>query len=232
MADQTVSDLIMKFVADDGPIAGEVSTELVLRDCAMTRGFKLHKMFEVQSFTLKTGLGPDTADEANEKSAKQNAKQTKTTNKNMAAIAAKLGVKVDTLMEAKSGAYKKFLEGDDNAQYPVDMKPMELTRAIDKSSIILLDHCINRKVFKSASLIKRKAAGGAASGEVFLRFDFTMVLIKSIDWDDGEPIKETCEFVCRAVTINYLPQLPDGTLGDPIQKAWSAKQGFTPSILG
>ena len=34
-----------------------------------------------------------------------------------------------------------------------------------------------------------------------------------LDWDDGEPIKETVEFVCRAVTIHYLPQLPDGSLG-------------------
>ena len=26
-------------------------------------------------------------------------------------------------------------------------------------------------------------------------------------------VEETCEFVCRSVTISYRPQLPDGSLG-------------------
>ena len=232
MAEQVVSDLIMKFVADEGPIAGEISTELKLRDCEMTRGFRLKKMFEVQSFTVKTGLGTDTADEAAEKAAKQNANQVKKANKNNKLIADALKIKLSDLAGSRKPGYAKFLAGDDKASYPVDMKPMELTRTIDKSSIILLHHCIKRKVFKSASLIKRKAAGGPASGEVFLRFDFSQVLIKSVDWDDAEPIKETVEFVCRAVTINYLPQLPDGTLGNPIQTYWSAAENFSPAILG
>ena len=231
MAEQNVSDLIMKFEDDSGPIDGEVVSNLELGASAMTAGFRKRKMFEVQSFTLKTGLGPKEIDEAEAKIQKAAADQTKQINKRLQKMADKLGVKLDNLASPGEPGFAKFLDGDDNAHYPVDMKPMEFTRAIDKSSAVLLQHCIERKLFRSATLIKRKATGGPASGEVFLRFDFTKVLIKSVDWDDGEPIKETVEFVCRAVTINYLPQLPDGTLGYPKQTFWSAAPGLTAAPL-
>lgn len=233
MAEQIKSDLLMKFdLSRNDPIPGEVGTQLNLRRCAMTSGFTEGFMFEVQSFTLKTGLGGEEIDEAQAKQRQEAQKQTKNINKSLQAMANKLGVKVDNLSDQSQVEFSKFLKGDDNAKYPVDMKPMEFTRSIDKSSVLLLQHCINRRVFDTVSLIKRKAAGGPVSGEVFLRFDFKQVLIKSIDWDDGEPIKETCEFVCRSVIINYLPQLPDGTLGAPINTWWSAMKDFVPENLG
>lgn len=45
-----------------------------------------------------------------------------------------------------------------------------------------------------------------------------------MEWDNEDPVKETVEFVCHAVTIHYLPQLPDGTLG-------AAKQARRPLRL-
>jgi hypothetical protein len=86
-------------------------------------------------------------------------------------------------------------------------------------------YCIDRISYDSATLIKRKAAGGALSGEVFLRLDFTKVLMIGIDWDQDEPIKEKCKFISRAVTLHYRPQLPDGSLGAPKQAFWTMNPG-------
>jgi type VI protein secretion system component Hcp len=232
VAEQIVSDLIMKFVDSKGAaIAGEARTEINLRPCAMTSGFKTDEMFEVESFTFKTGLGGEDEDEATQKMKDMHEHQTKQLDRHFQALAAASGINLPGLKGAGANGFKKFRNGEDGTLYPVDMKPVEFTRAIDKSSPALLQNCINRKVFKSASLIKRKAAGGPSAGEVFLRFDFTDVLMKSIEWDNEEPIKETCEFVCRAVTIHYLPQLPDGTLGAAKQAFWSASPSLNPVNL-
>lgn len=227
MAEDIVSDLIMRFVDSKGqPVAGEAGTELNLRPCAMTSGFNANEMFQVESFTFKTGLGGEDDDELAAKMKSMHEDHSKQVNKNLHQLAKAAGIEIPGL-KASSVGFKKFRAGDDSTLYPVDMKPVEFTRAIDKSSPTLLQNCIKRKVFKGASLIKRKAAGGPAAGEVFLRFDFQDVLIKSIEWDNEEPIKETCEFVCRAVTIHYLPQLPDGTLGAAKQAFWSASPTLT-----
>lgn len=224
MAEQVVSDLIMKFVdQDNNAIKGETITELNLRETQLSTGFVVGQMFEIQSFTFKTGLIGDGQDEAAQKMANNTDALRKGVEANLRAQAKATGAQYTDIKMPKEVSFKAFRENPSkNTKYPVDMKPFEFTRAIDISSPTLLDFCIKRKIFKSASLIKRKAAGGPASGEVFLRFDFQTVLIKSVDWDNDEPIKETCEFVCRAVTINYLPQLPDGTLGASKHAFWTA----------
>ena len=231
MAEQIVSDLVMKFVGDDGvPINGETTTELNLRKAPMSTGFIKGKMFEIQSFTFKTGIGGEDQDEAGKKQQDHSEQLTKSVQA-MLEQAQQHGIPfsgIKTPKMPKSVSYRDFRENrNSSTKYPVDMKPMEFTRNIDLSSPIMLDYCIKRRIFRSASLIKRKAAGSAASGEVFLRFDFKTVLIKSIDWTNDEPIKESCEFVCRAVTINYLPQLPNGELGAPISAFWTAVKGLT-----
>ena len=69
--------------------------------------------------------------------------------------------------------------------------------------------------------MKRKAAGGASAGEVYLRLDFVGVLITQVGWSNDDPVKETCQFIARAITVNYRPQLSDGTLGDTRHGFWS-----------
>ena len=232
MAEQIVSDLIMKFVGDDGQeIEGEVNTKLNLRRSAMLMGFAEGKMFEVESFTFKAGIGGEDLDELAEQTKAHEERKTKKVNKALKQVADQTGAKIDNIPNYGGSGFKKFRSNEGETSYPVDIKPIEFTRSIDKSSAILMQYCIKRRVFKSATLIKRKAAGGAAAGEVFLRFDFNTVLIKTIEWDNDDPIKETCEFVCRAVTIHYLPQLPDGSLGAPKQAFWSASPTLKPEIL-
>ena len=124
--------------------------------------------------------------------------------------------------------YAKWRDGGE-VEYPVDMDPFSFTRSMDRATSDLLTHCIERKPFDRATIIKRKAAGGAAAGEIFLRIDFTKVLLINVAWSHDEPIKETYQFVSRAVTIRYAPQLPNGQLGDPLPPAfWSMSKSYHP----
>lgn len=224
MAEHIVSDLIMKFVdTNNYTLDGESSTDLKLKKSRMTKGFDPGKMFELESFSFKTGLNGQDADGVDEKIDKKAAQQ----DKKMIAWAKKNHMDPAELSKSiKGSGFGKFRTGETFDPYPVDMRPVEFTRPIDRASPVLLQNCIYRRVFKSATLIKRRPTGGPNSGEVFLRFDFTDVLFNSVEWDNEDPVKETCEFVCRAVTIHYLPQLPSGQLGAPVQAFWSARPGM------
>ena len=228
MAEQVVSDLIMKFVDDKGEaIPGECSTEVHLRKCDMSKGFDKLKMFEVESFQFKTGLDPD--DEETVKQRKEDERKRnewKLLQKSMQAQHLQNGGKGKISLPDPprrtnpSGSFARFRAGADTT-YPVDISPIEFSRSIDISSSRLLQDCIKRRPYRSATLIKRRPTGGPLAGEIFLRFDFEKVLLTKVDVDNDDPIKVKCQFICRAVTIHYLPQLPDGSLGAPLQAFWT-----------
>src|SRR4051812_28647947 len=56
MAEQSASDLFMMFVYKRSPIKGESRAQINLGSNPLTKDFKQDCMFEVQNFTLKTGL--------------------------------------------------------------------------------------------------------------------------------------------------------------------------------
>jgi type VI protein secretion system component Hcp len=176
------TDLLMKFVLNGRPIAGESATSLApagARPAPLLAGFKSGLMFEVDSFSLKSGVIDD-----------------------------------------GSASFEAWRAGKP-AGYQVDLQPVSFTRAIDMSSTQLIQSSIDRVVFDSATLIKRKAAGGRAAGEVFLRLDFYGVLVVGVDWSNDAEVRETCRFICRGTTISYRPQRSDGTLGGTIARFWS-----------
>lgn len=70
--------------------------------------------------------------------------------------------------------------------------------------------------------------GGAVSRKpvAFLRVEFTGVTITSIDWSDGDVVKENCSFSAKGVEIKYLPQKNDGTVDTslgPLMAKWPGK---------
>lgn len=240
MAEKSSSDLIMKFVKDDGTcIQGEAQTDLDFAESDMTTGFSKGYLIELQSFTL--GVSVDGSDAESKDKAKAYSQQKKSLTavhaSNLAVIRSQNALLSSqgkpTLPEPAdpSGSLSKPDSADSFAKwraaggggsagsYPADVNPVEITRSIDRASTDLLDACINRKMFKSATLIKRKAAGGvladgrSVSGEIFLRFDFVGVLLTGVDWDEDDPVKEKIKFIARAITMSYRPQLPDGSLG-------------------
>jgi len=205
MAAGDSSDILMKFVLKkkgerEGPIEGESSTELVIageQRSNLLAGFKKKFMFEIDSFNFSVGINDDSG-----------AAPARPGQNPAAHGAAPRGTPA-----APQGGFQAWRSGRPHKDYPVTVQPITFSRPIDRASNLLLQHCIACTSFESASLVKRKAAGTAAAGEGYLRMDFTGVLITEIEWSNDEPIKETCKFISRAITVRYRPQLPDGTLG-------------------
>ena len=92
---------------------------------------------------------------------------------------------------------------------------------MDTASTLLLHHCIQRTNFDSVALVKRKAAGGQAAGEAYLRLDFQGVMLTQVSWSNDDPVKENYTMIARSITLRYRPQLPGGKLGAACVGFWS-----------
>lgn len=230
MAEQS-NDLFMKFELMNGlHVAGEAISDLGESKSTWAKGFRQGSMFEVDSFSFQAGIGGEDIESQrkNFELGLKNAQIEKRNRENRMQHDIKYA-KSDskpTFVEEKPekitsvGQFKKFREGKD-VKYPIDLQPVSFERSIDRSSTALLQYCIRRTVFKSATLIKRKAGGTKAAGEVYLRIDFNTVLLTQVDWDEDDPIKEKCSFISRAITLRYRPQRPDGTLGEEYMGFWT-----------
>jgi type VI protein secretion system component Hcp len=205
MAKEDHTDLFMIFVNLDGsPVPAESRTDLSSADATskeLLKGFDPGKMFEVEKFTLSaSGDGGGSTRAATEKTLKS------------------IGGRVDHIAVKNMQALQPVKKQDDAP--PV--QPVKFTRSIDAASLAMMQNLIDCKGYQSASLVKRKAAGGKSAGEVFLRIDFNDVLVKELEWSDDDEVTEDCTFICRSVTISYRPQLPDGSLGAVIPGKWPA----------
>ena len=109
----------------------------------------------------------------------------------------------------------------------VTFNPFSITRAIDKASTTFYLMACNGTAFESAVLMLRKSTGtggGGAdvSGQVFLRFDFKLVAVKTISWahDETSP-KETVSFEYGGLQMRYAQQDPSGKLGSVFAAGWN-----------
>jgi len=219
MAQGDSTDLLMKFVLNGSPIPAETTTQLISSEQSsnpLLKGFRQGSIIEIDRFTFQAGTSDD--EQGNDSSKSNDANKKNKKPKTAAAIAA-------------HGDYQSWRAGKAH-KYPVDLQPVSFTRAIDASSSILMQNCIDCVSYDSASLIKRKAVGGVAAGEVFLRLDFIGVLVIGVEWENDDEVEETCRFICRSVTISYRPQLPDGTLGAVVSGFWSMAADETQPPLG
>jgi len=217
MASDDHSDLYMKFVIDgtapDGTaIAAEAQTKLISGRSApdkLLKGFEHDHFMEVDNFNFTIGKTTSTSAEKNKPLVVTGGQPTG-------------GTQTGGRGQTTPVVVKPRPPDPTGTNDPghVDPEPVSFDRSIDKASSILMDHLLNRKPFDHCTIIKRKAAGGPAAGEVYLRLDFTKVLIKHIGWSDDLEVKESISFIYRTVTMHYRPQLPDGTLGGAVQGFW------------
>ena len=100
--------------------------------------------------------------------------------------------------------------------------PFSITRKTDRASPTIFLMCCAGQHFQQVSLFLRRAGGAAGntasntntsatsqSGTTFLRFDFRLVGIKTIEWsgaDGDESPKEAITFEYGAVQIQYQQQ--------------------------
>jgi type VI secretion system secreted protein Hcp len=96
----------------------------------------------------------------------------------------------------------------------VTFNPLSFTRPSDRVSPIFFRHCCSGEHFRSVSLFIRRAGGSAnaatgqvTSGQTYLRFDFALVGIKTINWSvDDDNAKEEVTIEYGAIMMRYLQQ--------------------------
>ena len=117
----------------------------------------------------------------------------------------------------------------------IKFNEFSITRKIDRASPTLFDMACSGTAFKQVILALRKSAGGMTAGQVFLRFDFKLVAVKTISWEhDEESPKETVTFEYGGMLIRYCQQNADGSLQSPIAGGWNGiknVQDHTPTPI-
>lgn len=203
--DDDTTDLLMMLKLKGRAVEAECQTTIDaadLREDKLLEGFEAGRFFEVTDFSFKVGI----ADDAKELES--------------GATTGKKKEQKSTFARFRSADAQRLRVG--GFGYPVDVKPIKFKRSMDQTSLVLFRNCCDRVRFDSATLVKRRPSGSRYSGEVYLRLDFTDVLIIGLDWEDEHAMEESCRFVYRKVEFRYRPQRPDGSLGAPVPGSWAA----------
>jgi type VI protein secretion system component Hcp len=227
MADQPKSEMFMKFVKKDdwkggGPVWAECAAvkdddDDWMKDFTPSPDVDTYSdFFEVTKFEF----GVDVKPEDTSKSGPQ-------TQKLLSAVPGKNhaqghaqgqgGKAKDAWQSWRSATSDSDL---DNLKYPFEVDKFQFERLIDSASMTLFEACCGSQTFKNVIFVKRVSMGGDKPGRAFLRIDFDKVMVTSLNWDDGDMLNETCEFICRGFRIQYRRQQADGTLLEPISVEW------------
>ncbi len=222
MAKGESSDLFMKLVQSGSPtgttaIKAEATTSPVAagqKPNKLLNGFVQGQLFEIESFTFRAGVAIPSKVAPGREGQGVAAGSSGAPDAN----AARLRELTERMNEMMKRANKAAEEDKDGKH--VDVQPITFKRNIDTASKTMIKFCIDCTPIDSITLIKRKAAGGKASGETYLRMDFQGCLITKVDWSNDAQVAETVEFIYRSVTVHYKPQLPDGSLGAVKSAFW------------
>lgn len=106
----------------------------------------------------------------------------------------------------------------------VEFAPFTVSKPIDKASPYLFHTCCAGGHYKEVLLQIRRAGGTSAnqSGDIYLKFDFKLVAIQNIKWQNGDPMPtEGITFEYGALQISYSPQKSSGAMEGPKTQSWS-----------
>jgi hypothetical protein len=218
-ANKDSSDVLMTFIDSSGQgVPAESNTVWNEKDTTMMADFTQGNVFELDDFAFGVGLG--SSEESRGETTHSNTQRGFGTN-----ALHDLHGKGGSASQAdskdpnkKSGAnrFAGYIQSG-KLNFPIDMQEVSITKQLETASQTFLRNCLKLIPFQKAVLVKRKFTGNQDFHEAFLRLEFEEPLITSIDWDDGEVVKEKIKFVCRGVKAAYKPQSADGTLlGDAI----------------
>jgi len=92
----------------------------------------------------------------------------------------------------------------------VSISSFNVMKKTENSSADLFSACCNGQHYPKAQVVMRKAAGADGKQAIFLQYDFTDVMVESIQWSgssggDDTP-SESCSFAFAAVKVSYSKQ--------------------------
>lgn len=217
--DQDKTDLMMQFVLKGKPVSAECSLDVhsndkMMGEFAKHTSYRNHSnFFEVSNFQMGLNLTED--DQSNSAVGPHAHLHGKPAHAHPA----------NTRIAGRFARWRSATpdEGRD-ILYPLEVDKFSFDRLIDAASPIFFASCCDSTTFDKAVLVKRISqgqVGGTPRPSVgYLRLVFTDVLITSINWDDGEMVKEQCEFVCQKLEIRYRQQAFEGSVGAPMFASW------------
>ena len=216
MADTANTDVLVYVVSEKaGTVPAESMSALVDGD-KLTSDFLAGKFFEAENFTF--GIKLEDNEGKDEK--KKPKKKTK-----LDARGRPVDEPDDDEDDAKSRPYERWRSITDDVAQPdagfrAEPEDFSLLRSIDASSPILLQHCLDVQKFSKVVVVKRSRAAYSGALAGFLRFEFEKVYIKSIDWTDGDAVKENCKFKFASVKVTYVKRKPDGSAASSWPCKW------------
>lgn len=195
MADASSGDILMYFVQKAGAtaLAAESIANLVTGD-KLTADFKAGHFFEVENFNFSIALADDE------------------------------GGGPPGGDQRSYSRWRALKETTAKPTPPFQAEPQDvsITRRIDSSSPVLLQHCLETHRFDKAVLVKRSRTGTQGHLSGFLRMEFEKVWVKAIEWEDGDTVKETCKFKYAALKVTYVKRKPDGNPASTWPCSWTA----------
>jgi type VI protein secretion system component Hcp len=207
--DKNPTDLMMRFEYESGqPVWSECTLDIadgddMAKDFMRNTGYDNYtNFFEVSNFAFGISLNPQEGGASASASQPRHGQPSAGDTREFARWRSAVGEE-----------FKQI-----SPKYPLDFDRFTFERVIDSASPKFFQACCKSETFGSAVLIKRLSQGGQGpDGQPrpsvsYLRMEFNDVLIVGINWDDGEVIKEKCEFICRGMTIRYRRQMADGTI--------------------
>jgi len=107
----------------------------------------------------------------------------------------------------------------------VSVSSFNVMKKTELSSCKLFSACCVGQHYPTAIVVMRKATGTSGGQQIFLQYDFTDVMVESIQWSgssggDDTPT-ESVSLAFGAVAITYKVQAEEaGTLGDGANASW------------
>ena len=104
----------------------------------------------------------------------------------------------------------------------VTFNPFSITRKVDKASPLLFEMACSGTPFQSVVLALRKSGATAATGAIFLRYDFKLVAVKTMSWSSGGDVPmKSVTFEYGALQVRYAAQTTAGALAPPVSGGWN-----------
>ncbi len=107
----------------------------------------------------------------------------------------------------------------------VSISSFNAMKKAEKSSCPLLSACCTGQHFPKAKVVMRKATGTTGKQAIFLEYDFTDVMVESIQWSgssggDDTPT-ESVSFAFASVAVTYYTQdAAKGTMTKAANASW------------
>jgi type VI protein secretion system component Hcp len=217
--EQNTTDLVMKFVLDQQPVWAECALEVAPNDTLMTDFLKntdydnYSNFFEVTNFDFNIAL-KDSGESTN-------------------VLGGQPARNHQPQQQPKPGFNNTFAKWrsatsaeSKSIYYPLEFDQFNFKRIIDRASPTFFKCCCESRSFDSAVLVKRLGQGDISGKQNvsvgYLRIDFTKVLITGVNWDDGDLVTESCEFICQGMKVIYRRQKASGIVAGGVGNEFSA----------